>query len=189
MTAVVLDVNLSLDGFAAAPGSRPGQPLGDGGDRLREWAMGPEVGRTPKPAASAGALICGRRTYETSLPEWGAGGPHSPTPVFVVTHTASDGPRGDSVYTFVTDGVRPAIERARSAAGDRDVRIMGGPALGQQCLAAGLVDEILVHLVPWLLTAGTPMFENLGRGPVGLEVVEVVDTPAVTHLHYRVVRG
>ena len=86
MTAVVLDVNLSLDGFAAAPGSRPGQPLGDGGDRLREWAMGPEVGRTPKPAASAGALICGRRTYETSLPEWGAGGPHSPTPVFVVTH-------------------------------------------------------------------------------------------------------
>ena len=66
---------------------------------------------------------------------------------------------------------------------------MGGRAVGQKCLAAGLVDEILVHLVPWLLTAGTPMFENLGRGPVGLEVVEVVDTPAVTHLHYRVVRG
>jgi hypothetical protein len=83
MTAstVVFDVNLSLDGFIAAEGGRPGQPLGEGGDRLREWATGPDAHRAPKPAGSAGALICGRRTYDTSLPGWGAGGPHPPTPV------------------------------------------------------------------------------------------------------------
>jgi dihydrofolate reductase len=90
MTArtVVFDVNLSLDGVVAAEGSRPGQPLGKGGDRLRAWASGPDAHRAAKSAATAGTLICGRRTYDTSLPERGAGGPHPPTPVFVNTRAA-----------------------------------------------------------------------------------------------------
>lgn len=88
MTAstVVFDLNPSLDGFVAAEGSWPGHPLGEGGDRLRAWATGPDAHRAPKSAATAGAVICGRRTYDTSLPESGAGGPHSPPPVFVITH-------------------------------------------------------------------------------------------------------
>jgi dihydrofolate reductase len=186
MTTVVLDINVSLDGFVAAPGSTSDRPLGAGGERLRAWASGRDAARAPKPASTAGALIGGRRTYDLCLRQWGAGGPHPPTPVYVITHAAPDKPPGDSVYTFVTDGIEAALERARAAAGQRDVRIMGGAAVGQQFLAAGFVDEIVVHIVPVLLGKGPRMFENLGRGQVDLEVVEVVDTPAATHIRYRV---
>jgi dihydrofolate reductase len=185
MTAVVLDINLSLDGFVAASGSTEEQPLGLGGERLREWATGSDAARAPKPPSSAGGLICGRRTYDTSLPEWGGGGPHPPTPVFVITHAPPEQPPGD-VYTFVTDGIQAALAQARSAAGPRDVRIMGGAAVGQQFLDAGLVDEIVVHLVPVLLKDGPRMFENLGPQHVALEIAEVVNSPNVTHVRYRV---
>jgi len=99
VTAVVLDINLSLDGFVAAEGSRSGQPLGDAGERLGEWATGPAAHRAPKPSDTSGALICGRRTYDTSLPESGAGGPHPPTPVFVITHDPPAETPTDSGYT------------------------------------------------------------------------------------------
>jgi len=188
MTAVVFDVNLSLDGFVAAAGITPDQPLGEGGEILSRWASGPDVARTPKPPSTAGALISGRRTYDLALPNWGAGGPHPPTPVFVVTHTAPEASPPDSVYTFVTDGIEAALERARAAAGDLDVRIMGGAAIGQQYLAAGLVDEIVVHLVPVLLKTGMRMFENVDGAQTQLDVIEVVDAPGATHVRYRVVR-
>jgi dihydrofolate reductase len=188
VTTVVFDVSLSLDGFIATEGGRPGQPLGVGGDRLREWATGPDAHRAPRPAGSAGALICGRRTYATSLPEWGASGPHPPTPVFVVTQARPAQPPSDSVYTFITGGIEVALEQAREAAGRRDVRIMGGAAVARQFLAAGLVDELVVHLVPVLLKRGLRMFDDLDADHVDLEVIEVVDTPAVTHLRYRLTR-
>lgn len=189
MTTVVLDINLSLDGFVAAPGSTTEQPLGDGGERLRAWAAGTDADRAPKPATTAGALICGRRTYNTSLPEWGDGGPHPPTPVFVITHAPPDESASDSVYNFITDGVEAALAQARPAAGESDIRIMGGAAIGQQFLAAGLVDELVVHLVPVLLKTGVPMFADLGPAHVALDVVDVVAMPAATHLHYRVLKG
>jgi dihydrofolate reductase len=188
MTAVVFDVNLSLDGFVAAPGITLEQPLGEGGEVLRDWTVGPYADRSPKPPDTAGALITGRRTYEMALPAWREGGPHPPTPVYVVTHAPPDSPPPDSVYTFVTDGIEAALELARQAAGERDVRIMGGAAIAQQYLAAGLVDEIVVHLVPVLLKDGMPMFENLGAERTELDVVEVIDTPDATHVRYRVVR-
>jgi dihydrofolate reductase len=188
MTAVVFDVNLSLDGFVAAAGISADQPLGEGGEILSRWASGPNVARTPKPPSTAGALISGRRTYDLALPDWGAGGPHPPTPVFVITHAMPETSPPDSVYTFVTDGIEAALERARAAACDLDVRIMGGAAIGQQYLAAGLVDEIVVHLVPVLLKTGMRMFENAERPQTELDVIEVVDTPGATHVRYRVVR-
>jgi dihydrofolate reductase len=188
MTTVVLDTNLSLDGLVAAAGITAEEPLGIGGERLPAWASGPDAARTPKPPATAGALVCGRRTYDLALPTWGGGGPHPPTPVFVITHAAPDAPPPDSVYTFVTDGVEAALEQARAAAGGRDVRIMGGAVIGQQCLDAGLVDEIVVHLVPVLLKDGLPMFANLGPKQIELDIVEVVESDDVTHLRYRVRR-
>ena len=133
-------------------------------------------------------MVCGRRTYDLALPEWGGGGPHPPTPVIVITHAAPGAPPPDSVYTFVTCGVEGALEQARAAAGGRDVRIMGGAIIGQQCLDAGLVDEIVVHLVPVLLKDGLPMFANLGPNQIELDIVEVVESDAVTHLRYRVRR-
>jgi dihydrofolate reductase len=186
VSKVFFDVNLSLDGFMAADGITAEEPLGQDGQRLREWAAGREADLAPNPVATVGALVGGRRTYDTSLPEWGAGGPHPPLPVFVITHAAPAEPPGDSVYTFVTDGIESALEQARAAAGERAVKVMGGAVIGQAYLAAGLVDEIVVHLVPVLLKAGTRMFDNLGPEHLGLELAEVVDTPAVTHLRYRV---
>ena len=92
------------------------------------------------------------------------------------------------VYTFVTDGPEGALEQARAAAGDADVAVMGGPDLGRQYLAQGLVDEIGVHVVPVLFGAGTRLFGDLVGGHVALEVVEVVPAPSATHLRYRIVR-
>lgn len=94
----------------------------------------------------------------------------------------------DSVYTFVDGGIEDALRQARAAAGDRDVRVMGGASLGQQFLAAGLVDEVVLHVVPVILAAGTRMVDQSGLEHIGLEIVEVLDTPAATHLRYRVLR-
>src|SRR5215203_4461974 len=109
-----------------------------------------------------GAIIAGRRTYDDSLPWWGADGPHPPTPVFVVTHEAPDAVPEGSVYTFVTDGIESALEQAKAAAGEKNVAVMGGPDIGRQFIEAGLIDEIGVHLVPVLFGSGTRMFEHLG---------------------------
>jgi dihydrofolate reductase len=141
----------------AAEGGAPGVPLGEHGERLRAWALRPGADRAPKPASSAGALICGRRTYDTSLPEWGAGGPHPPTPVVVITHAAPDDPPARGVYSFVTTGIEAALHKAREAAGERDVRIMGGAAIGQQFLAAA------VRQVARQLTFAAPDVEHRGR--------------------------
>jgi dihydrofolate reductase len=92
------------------------------------------------------------------------------------------------VYRFVTDGIESALDQARAAAGHKFVSVMGGADLGRQYIAAGLVDEISFHLVPVLLGGGTRMFEDIHQGHTRLEVVDVVATPAATHLRYRVAR-
>ncbi len=188
MTKVVFDISLSVDGFMTADGITPKEPLGQDGQRLHAWATDDEIERAPNPVSTVGALIAGRRTYETSLPWWGAGGPHPPIPVFVVTHGAVEPAPADSVYTLVTGGIEAALGQARAAAGNQDVRIMGGASLGQQFLAAGLVDEIVLHVVPVLLKGGIRMFDKLGPGHVGLEVLDVINSTAATHLRYRVTR-
>jgi dihydrofolate reductase len=191
VSKVVFDMSMSLDGFMTAANRRPEEPLGDGGERLHEWAFGDDERNRDYVAGAIGdlgAVIAGRVTYDASVPWWGADGPTGPArlPVFVVTHEApAESPEG-GVYTFVTDGIESALEQARAAAGDRTVTVMGGADLGRQYLAAGLVDEISVHLVPVLFGSGTRMFENPGRGHVELETAGVIETPAATHLRYRV---
>ncbi len=131
MTKVIFDMSMSLDGFVKASNATPEQPLGEGGERLHEWGFGEDERDREVLAAQAerdtGAIIAGRRTYDDSLRWWGADGPHPPTRVFVLTHeTPEDVPEG-SVYTFVTDGIESALEQAKSAAGDKNVAVMGGP--------------------------------------------------------------
>jgi dihydrofolate reductase len=191
MTTITLDTSMSLDGFMTAAGVRPEAPLGDDGERLVGWAVGSdEAGRRWLESAvgGLGATICGRRTYDLSLPWWGADGPSGAArrPLFVVTHEAPVASPEKGVYTFVTDGIESALRQAQEAAGDGPVSIMGGASIGQQFIAAGLVDEIQIHLVPVLLGAGTRMFENLGVGHRSLEIVEVFESAAATHLRYRV---
>jgi dihydrofolate reductase len=192
MTRVIFDISMSLDGFVTAANVRPEEPLGDGGQRLHEWAFG-EDERNRELLEEAvnfvGAVIAGRRTYDLSVPWWGADGPAGPArvPVFVVTHAEpEDAPEG-GVYTFVTDGIESALEQAKMAAGEKDVAVMGGAEMGQQYIGAGLVDEISIHLVPVLFGSGTQMFEHFGSEHIQLESAEVIETPEATHLRFRVV--
>jgi dihydrofolate reductase len=135
-------------------------------------------------------VITGRRTYDDSMPWWGADGPTGPArlPVFVVTHSEPDAVPAGGVYTFVTDGIEAALEQARAAAGDKDVTVMGGAQTGRQFIAAGLVDELSLHIVPVLFGAGTRMFEDLGSGHLALEPVSAIQTPRATHLRLRIAR-
>jgi dihydrofolate reductase len=191
MTRVIFDISMSLDGFVTAANVRPGEPLGDGGQRLHEWAFGDDernLELLEEAVNVVGVVIAGRRTYDLSVPWWGADGPAGPArvPVFVVTHAEpEDAPEG-GVYTFVTDGIESTLEQAKAAAGDKHVAVMGGAEIGQQYIRAGLVDEISIHLVPVLFGGGTRMFEHLGGEHIQLETMEVIETPEATHLRLRV---
>jgi dihydrofolate reductase len=138
--------------------------------------------------AALGAVIAGRTTYDTSVPWCGPDGPTDSArrPVFVVTHEVpAESPEG-GVYTFVTDSIEGALEQARAAAGDKNVSVMGGASIGQQYIAAGLIDEVQIHLVPVFFGSGTRMFEHLGSEHIQLVPIEVIETPAAIHLRFRI---
>ncbi len=194
MSKVVFDISMSLDGFIAASNRRLEEPMGDGGQRLHAWAMGGEGDLNRKlledSIANEGATIAGRETYDTSVSWWGSDGPTGSArhPVFVVTHDAPSGSPEGGVYTFVTDGIESALEQAKAVAGDKDVSVMGGASIGQQYIAAGLVDEIRIHLVPVLFGSGIRLFEHLGSEHIQLETIETVETPAAIHMRFRTVK-
>jgi dihydrofolate reductase len=183
MTQIFTALWASLDGFIAGPDDRPGQPLGKGGTRLFDWYSD---GDTPSryyesfklSASSAevfdamagrvGAVISGRRTYDISN-AWGGTGPLPGAPLFVLTHRVPQSvPPGEPAYTFVTDGIVSAVAQARTAAGGKDVSLMGSAAV-QQCLRAGLLDEIEIHLIPVLLGGGVRLLDHIGENAVQLE--------------------
>jgi dihydrofolate reductase len=198
MSKVTFDISMSLDGFMTASNQTAENPLGEhpkgySGQRLHAWAWGDEEGRADgvlpdSRRDSTGALICGRRTYDTSLPWWGADGPSGELrlPLVVITHNEPAEVPAESVYTFAGN-IEDALAQAREAAAGRDVSVMGGAATGQQFIKAGLVDEIVIHLVPVLLGRGTRMFDHLGPDYIQLAPAEVTDGAAATHLRYRVV--
>jgi len=195
MSKVFFDISMSLDGFMTAAKQRPEEPMGEGGLQLVQWAFGDDPADREvltSGGAGTGAVICGRRTYDDSLPWWGADGPTGTdrVPVFVLSHDVpTEMPEG-GVYTFVTGGVARTLEQAREAAGDKDVTVMGGADTGQQFLRAGLVDELSIHLVPVLFGSGTKMFDHLGLGDqhLQLENAGAIQTAAATHLRFRVVK-
>jgi len=177
---VLLDMNISLDGFVAGPNGE------DGG--LHNWFFSPSGGEAvAESVGNTGAILIGRRTYDQG--DRMDGFAQSPYAVehFVLTHEPPERPaRGEMKFTFVTGGVEEAIGRAKRAAGDGNVAVGGGASVAQQCLGAGFVDEIQIHLVPVLLGEGVRLFEGVGRAE--LEGVRVVDAPGVTHLMYRVLK-
>jgi dihydrofolate reductase len=146
-----------------------------------------------------GAVIMGRRMFSGGAGPWeddpnsdGWWGDDPPfhVPVFVLTHHARETvtKQGGTSFTFVTDGIEAALEEARSAAGDKDVALVGGASVAQQYLKAGLLDELQIHVAPLLLGGGVRLFDELGTEPAQLEVTRVIESPAVTHLRYRVVK-
>ena len=191
MGKVIFDISMSLDGFMTAANRTPDEPMGPGGLSLVEWANAEDNQDYLESAlADLGAVICGRITYDTSLPWWRADGPTGSArrPVFVITHERPENSPEGGVYHFVTDGIEGALRRAQVTAGDKDVTIMGGASVGQQFIGAGLVDEISVHLVPVLLGGGTRMFDNLHIGHTALGPPAVIESAGALHLRFPVVR-
>ena len=187
MGAVVIDMSISLDGYIAAPNDTPEQGLGEDGMRLHNWAFDdPSVFEKVYGDVTSltGAVVMGRRSYDNSIPNWGNKGPLGDVPCFVVTHRPFDVPA--PVFTVVTDGIERALDLARGAAGDKQIGIMGAN-LGQQYLAAGLVDEIRIHLVNVLLGGGRRLFDTLPER-VELEQTRPTDLAGVAHIDYRVIR-
>lgn len=204
MGKVVLDITTSVDGFVAGPDDGPELPLGRGGERLHEWVVrlaawrephGLEGGETNSSSEvveeglqASGAVVLGRRMFDNAH-GWGDEPPFH-KPVFVVTHDEREplAKDGGTTFTFVTDGVESAVEQARAAAGGKDVSVAGGASVAQQCLRAGLLDEIQIHVAPLLLGGGVRLFEDTGGGQIELEPTRVIESPGVTHLRYRVVK-
>ncbi len=190
MGKVIFDTSMSLDGFMAAANVRPGAGLGDDGDRLHEWAFGPDLaGREllDRAIEGLGAVICGRVTYDLSIPYWGDGGPTGEVrvPIIVLTHRPLAETFENNVYRTAGD-VDSALAMARETAGDKDISVMGATT-AQHYLRAGVVDEIAIHLVPVLFGAGVRTFADMGKH-VTLEIVDQVAGSHATHLRYRVVR-
>jgi dihydrofolate reductase len=204
MGKVTSGLTMSLDGFIAAPNDGPENPLGENGMRLFDWYgsgdtdyVVPSGGMTfkvspqsaemlDKAFSSIGAIVTGRRTFDITN---GWGGRHPlDVPIVVLTHSVPDGwDYEGSPFTFVKDGVESAVEQARELAGEKDVAV-GAASLVQQCLAAGLLDEVHVDIVPVLLGDGVRLFDHLGPGQIELERTEVIEAPGVTHMTFRVVK-
>ncbi len=210
MSELTVDISVSLDGFVAGPRPTLEHPLGEGGERLHEWlyalegfreAHGMEGGvETDDDAVfremmGAGATIMGRKMFSGGSGAWeddpranGWWGDEPPFrhPVFVLTHQArEDLVLGETRFVFVTDGIESALRQAREAAGAARVAIGGGADVVQQYLAAGLVDELRLHIAPVLLGDGTRLFD--GPGPE-LRLAGVRHSDAATHLTYRPVK-
>ncbi|MGS0685402.1 dihydrofolate reductase family protein [Nakamurella sp. GG22] len=197
MTLVIGDITVSLDGFVTGPGADPQHGLGLDAEGLHAWALESadpvDRGVLERHTADSGAVVMGRRTFDTVDGAWSAERGYGADrdgrpPFYVVTGRAPESYRlADSHdFTFVLDGPAAAIELARAAAGHRDVFVMGGGTLVGSCLRDGLLDELRLHLSPELLGAGTPLFAGVGRHRLHQTAVEV--SPVCTHLTYRISR-
>ena len=198
MTKVTCDMATSLDGFVAGPNQSLANPFGEGvGDRLHRWMFEePDANAAAIEAiTAAGAFVMGRNMFGPGRDAWdeawkGWWGDEPPyhAPVFVLTHYPREPlpMQGGTTFTFVTDGIESALAQAREAAGDANVAIAGGAETVRQCLAAGLIDELRLHVAPVVLGAGERLFDDVGQ--ITLEPLELSGTSLVTHLSYRVVR-
>lgn len=198
MSATVLYMSMSLDGFVAGPNERVDNGLGDGGERLHEWIFAgaptehggvpgrPEGvnGEVMDEAMATGAVVAGRGTFEPAN-GWG-GDHHDGVPIFILSREKSGPDQQWPLVTYVPD-VETAMARAKEAAGDKDV-LVHGATVAQLALAAGVLDEIQIHLIPVLLGEGRRLFEHLGSEHIELEAIGVREGPGVTHLRYRVRR-
>lgn len=210
MSKLRFDISMSLDGFVAGPNPSEEEPLGEGGEQLHEWVIKLAAWREPhgreggevnassevleESLANTGAVIMGRNMFGGGPGPWGdepwegwwGDEPPFRCPVFVLTHHEREPlqKQGGTSFTFVTDGIESALEQARAASGGKDISLGGGASVAQQYLAAGLIDELKLNVVPVLLGSGTRLFENLDGVEPEPELVRVIDAPGVTHLKY-----
>jgi dihydrofolate reductase len=210
MSAVTCQLSISLDGYVAGPNQSLQDPIGEGGMRLHDWVLataswqeqhggeGGEHGEDSEVAAEAtkniGAYIMGRNMFgggtgpwDESWRGWWDEDPPYHVPVFVLSHheRAPLPMLGGTTFTFVNNGIEDALAQAREAAAGRDVSIAGGASTVRQFLAAGLLDELQLHIAPVILGAGERLLDGVGN--VELEQLSVIGSSAVTHIKYRIV--
>lgn len=197
MGKVVIDMSISLDGFIAGENDSPEQPLGENAGILHDWLFSgnyvsrvneffklSKINRDVLDASqkNAGAMIVGRRTYDI-VNGWEGSHPNIGVPVFVVTHNDPESvPQGTTPFTFISDGVVSAIEKAKKVSGSKEVGVAGA-SISHQCMKAGLVDEIFLHIVPVILGKGKRFFDEF----TPLEIIEVINSSDVTHIRYKVI--
>ena len=199
MPKVMAGITTSVDGYIAGPDDGPGKGLGEGGERLHYWVFGgpwsyeeePRGEPTGEDAAylqaamsRVGAVVAGRSTYEAAR-HWGDKNPWG-IPLFIVTHRPEEQP-DDGEFAFVA-GIEEAVDRAREAAGDKDVHVMGGADVIRQALQAGLVDELSIIVAPVILGGGKRLFDGFSDS-VELEHIGLRQSPFATFVDYRVKRG
>ncbi|HEV8575251.1 MAG TPA: dihydrofolate reductase family protein [Dehalococcoidia bacterium] len=213
MSKLRFNISMSLDGYVAGPNQSVDNGLGEGGERLHDWVLplktfreihgehGGETGTNDdvlrQDVENIGATIMGRNMFgggpgpwNESWKGWWGDNPPFHTSVFVLTHHAREPlvMQGGTTFFFVTDGIESALQQAKEAAGGKDVSLGGGANVAQQYLAAGLMNEMELHVVPLLLGSGERLLDNLGGSNVKLEPIRTVEGPGVTHLKYRVVK-
>ncbi|WP_017726641.1 dihydrofolate reductase family protein [Halalkalibacterium ligniniphilum] len=202
MSEVILSVSMSLDGFIAGSNDSQQQPLGDNGDILQAWMFSGDLTSQvnsffklsqrdrkifDQSAEETGAMIVGRRTYDI-VNGWGGSHPLQNVPVFVLTHNIPDShPKGTTPFTFIREGIEEAVKKAKKAAGAKNVAV-GTASVAQQCLQAGLLDKLDLHIAPVLLGKGVRLFDQIGMDTVALKSTEVVEGTGVIHVRYDVVR-
>jgi dihydrofolate reductase len=214
MAKLRLDVSISLDGYIAAHGASLEDPLGVGGLRLHEWVFGlrsfrerhgmdggdaesPDNRIVEEITRGVGAVVMGRKMFsggegpwesDPNAQAWWGDDPPFHVPVFVLTHHEREPlvKDGGTTFHFVTDGIGSALAQARAAAGGQDISLAGGASVAQQYLAAGLLDELQIHVVPVVLGGGVRLFDGALPAPIELEAERVVASPAATHLRFRV---
>jgi len=214
MSKFKFNITMSLDGYIAGPNQSPENGLGEGGEQLHDWVInlksfremhgdaGGETGTNDEVLremfANVGATIMGRNMFGGGPGPWGRGswkgwwGDNPPYhhPVFVLTHH----PRvalvmqGGTTFFFITDGIESALRQAKEAAADKDILLGGGANIAQQYLAAGLLDEMDLHVVPLILGGGERLLDNLGGSGVTIQPIRTLEGPGVVHLKYRVVK-
>jgi dihydrofolate reductase len=201
VSATVLYMSMSLDGFVAGPNEGPDNGLGDGGERLHEWAFSTgadadDSGVPGRPSGvngqvldemmATGAVVAGRGTFE---PAGGWGGDHHDgVPIFILTRQKPDGATGQWPLVSYVPDVRTAMTQAKQAAGDRNV-LVHGVGTARLALATGLLDELEIHLIPVLLGQGRRLFDERDSEHIELERTRIIEGEAgVTHMHYRVRR-
>jgi dihydrofolate reductase len=213
MSKVRVHIAVSADGYVAGPNQSEENPLGEGGEQIHEWMLALKAWREPhgreggevninsdvleEANDNVGAEIMGRGKFgpasggpwpDEPWEGWWGEDPPFHKPVFVVTHHEREPlTLSDTTFTFVTDGIESALEQAKEAAGDQDVYVGGGASIINQYLAAGLVDEIEIHVSPLILGGGERLFDGVGPD-LKLEQLRAVEAPGVAHLKYRVVK-
>ena len=211
MSKVRVHISVSADGYVAGPNQSLENPLGEGGESLHEWVVALRAWREPhgmeggevnastpvveELKTNVGAEIMGRGKFggygpwgDDPWPGWWGEDPPFHMPVFVLTHHEREPlTLSDTTFTFVTDGIESALDQARTAAAGKDVTIGGGANVVDQYLAAGLIDELELHIASLVLGGGARLFDAVGAD-VRLEQVRAIEAPGVTHVKYRVAK-